>query len=1074
MDLLPKIPDLVHEAIIVAEVRPHPGAAPRIAYANGALLRLTGLDGGEVLGESLRLLRGAGTDRREFARLLAAVENGEHLRLTLRVDRRHGAGPVWVELAGQPLDAGGRYYLILLQDASDRRRLAIEAEQQARRLQTLAELAADYVYTLRVGPDARLVLDWVAGRFREITGYERAEVEALGGWSALVFPPDLPAVQRRSQWLLAGEAAVAEYRIRTKSGERRWLRDVARPQWDEAGTLVTGVLGAVLDVTEQRDRDERLAALEHDCRALLTLTRSLVCQLDGRGRILACAGDAEGGMAARLRAGVGRPLEQVLGRDPARSWLHHADCLAADGEPIEFRHVDEAAGRREGYQVRLAAGAADTVFVGIQRVPAEGPLALRPAPGAGATLGRSLLNAVGALVVELSMGFEVTTLNAAAERLTGWADDEAHGSSFLDLFVPDDEREQVLTQLERARGGHRVEGHGGRLRVRGGQERRLAWTFAPLYDDWGRVVAVVASASPAVPVRSLDRALLEGQERLNAIVDSVADGIITVDQEGVIQSFSRSAEDIFDYRREEIVGRGIDLLLTRAPRAAEGGDEGGAGAGAGGRLTPVELAREPGELLGRRRSGEVIPIELAVNEVSFNGSTLTILTVRDITLRKQTEETIRNLAYHDPLTSLPNRLLFNDRLTQAIERARRGRVMLCVMLVDLDRFKLINDSLGLASGDEVLRAVAERLVATVRKSDTVARLGGDEFLILLPGTEGAESAAVVAQKVLDSFKPLLPISGQEISITASIGIALYPHDGENAETLIRNADTALYRAKEQGRHTYQFYTTDMNARAFERLVLETQLRKALESAELVLYYQPQVRIDTGEIVGVEALVRWFHGDLGLISPAEFIPLAEETGLILAIGEWVLRTACHQVRQWHAVGFGDLRLAVNLSGRQFQQADFVATVARLLEETGFEPTQLELELTESVIMRDAEETIGKLRQLDELGIHLAIDDFGTGYSSLNYLKRFPIKSLKIDQSFIQDIPEDSNDAAIAQAIIAMAESLRLKVIAEGVETREQLELLRSYRCEEMQGYLFSRPLPAEELLELLREGRRLAL
>jgi diguanylate cyclase (GGDEF)-like protein len=474
--------------------------------------------------------------------------------------------------------------------------------------------------------------------------------------------------------------------------------------------------------------------------------------------------------------------------------------------------------------------------------------------------------------------------------------------------------------------------------------------------------------------------------------------------------------------------------------------------------------------MARRKSGELVPIELAASQVSFNRETLHILTVRDVTLRKQTEETIRSLAYHDPLTGLPNRLLFNERLTQAIERALRHRQQLAVMLLDLDRFKLINDSLGLASGDQVLRLVGERLSGALRRSDTVARLGGDDFLVLLPGVEGAESAAKVAQKLLDAFLAPLGIDDRELHVGASLGITLYPHDGEDAETLIRNADTALYRAKQHARGSYQFYTTDMNAAAFERLVLETQLRRALERAELVVHYQPQVRLDDGAVVGVEALVRWFHADLGLIPPAEFIPLAEETGLILELGRFVLNTACAQVRTWHQQGFADLRLAVNLSGRQFDQEDLVRSIAEVVEATTFEPADLELELTESSIMRDPDQAVDKLQALDRLGIRLSIDDFGTGYSSLAHLKRFPI--IKIDQSFIQDITTNPDDAAIAQAIIALAESLRLKVIAEGVETRGQLDLLRRYHCDQMQGYLFSKPLPAEQMLELLRSGRRL--
>jgi diguanylate cyclase (GGDEF)-like protein/PAS domain S-box-containing protein len=575
---------------------------------------------------------------------------------------------------------------------------------------------------------------------------------------------------------------------------------------------------------------------------------------------------------------------------------------------------------------------------------------------------------------------------------------------------------------------------------------------------------VLAQGDPLMPMSDATASQGDDQLRVNAIMDDVADGIVALDRRGVIVSFSRSAEAIFGYRENEIVGRSVAIVVVSDPRAdSDPLDR---------ILAAAKLPGRAGELVARRKGGQLIPIGVSASETFFNGHVCYILTIRDVTIRRRTEETIRNLAYHDPMTGLPNRRLFNDRLNQAIERARRNRRQLAVMILDLDRFKLINDSLGLARGDQVLRAVGERLVAVVRRSDTVARLGGDDFLLLLPGVDGAESSAKVAQKILDTFLPPLQLEDQELHLGATLGITLYPHDGDDAETLIRNADTALYRAKEHSRGSYQFYTTDMNATAFERLVLETQLRKAIERGELVVYYQPQVRLDTGAVVAVEALVRWFHADLGLVSPAEFIPLAEETGLILDLGRWVLRTACAQVRSWQEQGFADLRLAVNLSGRQFEQDDLVRSIAQVIEEATFDPSDLDLELTESSIMRSPEQAVPKLQALDRLGIRLSIDDFGTGYSSLGHLKRFPIRTLKIDQSFIQDITTDPNDAAIAQAIIALADSLQLKVIAEGVETRDQLDLLRRYHCDEMQGYLFARPLPPGELLELLRSGSRL--
>jgi predicted signal transduction protein with EAL and GGDEF domain len=351
-------------------------------------------------------------------------------------------------------------------------------------------------------------------------------------------------------------------------------------------------------------------------------------------------------------------------------------------------------------------------------------------------------------------------------------------------------------------------------------------------------------------------------------------------------------------------------------------------------------------------------------------------------------------------------------------------------------------------------------------------LGGDEFMVLLSETPHAEAAAIAARTLQDAMRPPVTLDEHELQITVSVGIALFPYDGDDADTLIKNADAALKRAKEHGRDTCQFYTSDMNATAFERLALESRLRRALELGELVVHFQPQVELLSGRIVGAEALVRWSHPELGVVPPAEFIPLAEETGLIVQLGEWVLRAACAEARRWQELGFGQLCVAVNLSARQFQQADLVDVVGQILAETSLPPGDLELELTESVVMREAGETVHRLQALTALGVHLAIDDFGTGYSSLGYLRKFPLRSLKIDRSFVRDVDHDANSAAIAQAIILLAATLGLKVVAEGVETAAQLAELRRLGCEQMQGYLFSRPLPADEFLALLREDRQL--
>lgn len=431
---------------------------------------------------------------------------------------------------------------------------------------------------------------------------------------------------------------------------------------------------------------------------------------------------------------------------------------------------------------------------------------------------------------------------------------------------------------------------------------------------------------------------------------------------------------------------------------------------------------------------------------------------------------MKHQAYHDPLTDLPNRMLFNDRLTMAMANARRNREMLAVLFFDLDQFKTVNDTLGHAAGDLLLQEVAGRLAACLRERDTIARMGGDEFTMLLPQVAREASAVKVARKVLDVLQQPWIINGHEFHITASIGIAIYPNDGDDAETLMKHADIAMYRAKEQGRNNYQLYTPAMNARIIERQSMENALRHALERGEFTVFYQPQVNTGAGKITGAEALVRWQRPERGLVCPDQFIPLAEETGLIGPLGEWVLRTACAQNKAWQEAGLPPVRVTVNISAHQFRQLNLVETVARVLKETGLAPRRLELEITESAAMKDVEFTITVLRKLSAMGVQLAIDDFGTGYSSLNYLKRFPIHTLKIDRLFVRDITNDPEDAALVDTIIVLGQKLKLKVIAEGVETEEQMAFLKERRCEEMQGYLFSKPVPAGEFETILARGK----
>ncbi len=444
----------------------------------------------------------------------------------------------------------------------------------------------------------------------------------------------------------------------------------------------------------------------------------------------------------------------------------------------------------------------------------------------------------------------------------------------------------------------------------------------------------------------------------------------------------------------------------------------------------------------------------------------------DITATKRYESELEFQTNRDALTGLANRNLLRDRLSQAISYAYRYNHPIWILFIDLDRFKFINDTLGHRAGDTLLKAVSARLQAAVRETDTVARMGSDEFVLILPERTDAGLSTNIVQRIMDAVAQPLQIEEHEFFISSSIGVAVYPADGETPEDLLKHADIAMYRAKETGRNNFQFYTSTMNERALERLRIESDLRNALERDEFILYYQPQVDLRTCEIVGVEALIRWQHPEWGMVPPARFITLAEETGMIVPIGAWVIKTACHQGKAWQQLGLGNFRVAVNLSARQFAQQDLVETVAQALNESGLDPTCLEIELTESLVMADVDRAIGILRELKALGVTLSIDDFGTGYSSLSYLKRFPIDVLKIDQSFVNDISVDADDAAIVSSIISLAHSLRLQVIAEGVETQSQLDYLRENGCDQMQGYFFSRPITQEAFVQMVAEGKRL--
>ncbi|MDO8932878.1 MAG: EAL domain-containing protein, partial [Rhodocyclaceae bacterium] len=656
--------------------------------------------------------------------------------------------------------------------------------------------------------------------------------------------------------------------------------------------------------------------------------------------------------------------------------------------------------------------------------------------------------------------------NPAAQTIFGYAADELTGMPFA-LLQPErlrDARPQSLAQFVQDTGSasdwRAVETF---ARHKNGSEIPVELTFTRMQlstREW------FAAFFRDVSRRTAALAALRLRERA---MESTGEGIMISDALAadhptlyVNPAFRR----ITGYEAEDVIGRNGRFFL---------GDELDQPETEALRLLLREQRADTVILRCFRKDGTPFWNELSVSPVRDDDGrvTHTISIFKDVTERRQQEEELLKNAHHDSLTGLANRALLNDRIDQAITVAQRHGRQVGVLFVDIDNFKLINDSLGHAIGDLLLKETARRLQGCLRDGDTAARLNSDEFVLLLSDMEHEDNVAIIADRVLSAMVQPFQHSGGELYVSASVGASFFPRDGADSQTLIKHADIAMYRAKEHGRNNFQVFTAEMQSRIDHRLSLETHLRRALEREEFVLFYQPQVSLDTGRIVGAEALIRWRHGEMGMVSPAQFIPLAEETGLIVPIGEWVLDTACAQIKSWLTAGLPPVGVAVNLSARQFRQKNLVQIVEQSLRIQGVDSSHLELEMTESMVMQDPEQTIRLLRQLKELGLRISLDDFGTGYSSLSHLRRFPIDVLKVDQSFVRDVTTSNDDAAIAASIIALAHSLQLAVIAEGVETPAQLQYLRRQRCDMMQGYYFAKPVPADECAAMRAAGKRLS-
>jgi diguanylate cyclase (GGDEF)-like protein/PAS domain S-box-containing protein len=657
----------------------------------------------------------------------------------------------------------------------------------------------------------------------------------------------------------------------------------------------------------------------------------------------------------------------------------------------------------------------------------------------------------------------VQTLSQGVERLrekTIWA-------IFASLSLPDSQGLDTIDKLLKVAPGVPILVMGGAEdedlsteALRRGAKDYLLNGHIGTYS-FGRAIRNMAERKTA------EEALFIEKELATVTLNSIGDAVLSTNILGNISYLNVVAEKMTGWTCAEALGRPLGDVFhiidgaTREPAP-----------------NPMEVAIHEDKTVKLtpnciliRRDGSESSIEDSAAPIHNRSGLVTgaVIVFHDVTESRAMAEEMSHLAQHDILTDLPNRLLLKDRISQAIAAARRNNTKIAVLFLDLDGFKDVNDSLGHAVGDTVLQSVAKCLVTCVRSSDTVSRQGGDEFVVLLSEIKHPADAGITARKILTAVTASHTFGQHDLQLTASIGLSTYPEDGQDAEILLKNADTAMYQGKKKGHNTYQFFSQDINARTVERQAIEGDLRGALKRQEFVLHYQPKINLQTGEITGAEALIRWMHPDRGLLPPSQFIPIAEESGLILSIGQWVLGEACRQAKEWIDAGLPATPVAVNVSSVEFRSEAFLDSLRAVLKDSGLNPCYLELELTESVLMQHAEASGSALSGLKSIGVRLAVDDFGTGYSSLSYLKRFPIDSLKIDQSFVNDIITDADDATIVTAVISMAKSLRQRVIAEGVETEEQVTFLQAHACDEAQGYYFSKPVIAQEFAKLLETG-----
>ncbi|MEJ7819806.1 MAG: PAS domain S-box protein, partial [Rubrobacteraceae bacterium] len=916
--------------------------------------------------------------------------------------------------------------------AIGRARLYTRVRESEERFRSLVRNASDAISIL----DANSTIIYDSPAIERTLGYK--PVERIGTKAFdYVHPEDLAFAERTFSEVLnnPGVGLPIEYRLRHKDGSWRRFEAIRTNLLDDPA--VGGVVLNYRDITERKQAEMRLEESEQRYKSLYEHNPDAVYSFDLAGNFLSANPACETLTDYTAEELIGRSFAPLIVPEDLERTLRHFE-KAAKGEPQNY---EIAINHKRGHRVELN-------------------VTNLPIVVAGEIVG---VYGIAKDITERRRTEQAhTSWNKGAEKLYGYTAEEVVGRLGSFLYPPEHpwEMSEILEKIQR---GESIDHPETERMTKSGRRVCVSLSVSPIRDASGNIVGDSSIARDITERKRAEEALRESEERYRAVIEQSAEAIwlFDPDTKRVLES-NTSFQELLGYTAEEL------REMTNYDFVAHSREDIDALV----QFKVLEGKSLPSERKYRRKDGTLLDVEVGGAMISYQSKRVVCSVARDLTERKALEERLTHQAFHDPLTELPNRALFLDRLQHALARAGRQMSSIAVLYVDLDNFKIINDSLGHEMGDRVLVEAGRRLRSCLRPEDTVARLGGDEFIVLLENNAGVREATWISERILEKFRGPLFLEEQETLITPSIGIFLAGPDSR-PEEILRNADLAMYRAKEKGKGQYEVFDLAMHDRTLERLKLEADLKQGVERGELRVYYQPKVRLDTGKIIGMEALARWDRPGLGIVLPEEFIPVAEETGLIIPLGHSILKEACRQGREWQEQYPEDppLKVCVNLSARQFQRHDLVKEVAGVLKETRLDPRSLILEITESVIMDEAESSIAILEELKDLGVQLAIDDFGTGYSSLSYLNRFPVDFLKIDRSFIKGLPEGLEDTAVVSSITALAHTLGMQVTAEGVETDQQLSQLREIGCDLAQGLCFAGPLVCEAASTLLADDLR---